>query len=286
MIDAETRVYGLVGDPVKASLSPVIHNAAFEHLGLNSVYLAFRVDRGNLEAAVIGLRNLRVSGFNVTIPHKTTILPTLDEVSTTAGLVGAANTVVNRNGRLTGYNTDVDGLLSSLNRHGVKTRGSNSVIIGAGGFARGAAGALCFAHCDHVTLVCRDLAKGEEVASQLSKNLENNVECKSLTTSNLRELLSNAEILINATPVGMLSDAGSSPVPSELLTDRMSVVDAVYKPVNTKLLLEAKKAGAKTISGLHVLLEQAAASFRVWTGREPPEDVMREAATRAMKVFA
>jgi shikimate dehydrogenase len=286
MIDAATKLYGLLGDPVTHSLSPAIHNAAFKRLGLNSIYLAFKVGRENLKETVTGLKHLGIAGFNVTIPHKTAILPMLDEVSTVTMSVGAANTVVNRNRRFTGYNTDVDGLLASLNRHDVKTQGSNSVIIGAGGFARGAVGALCLAHCSRVTLVCRDPAKGSEVATQLAKNLKSDVQCKSLTTPNLKELLSNADILINATPIGMLSDNGSSPVPSELLTEHMSVIDAVYRPANTKLLKDAKKAGAITISGFHILLDQAAASFRIWTGREPPEDVMRNATTQAAEVLA
>lgn len=286
MVDSETSMYCLIGDPVKGSLSPLIHNAAFNHLQLNSVYLAFHVSREDLELGIVGLRKLGANGFNVTIPHKTTMLPLLDELSTTTRLVGACNTVVNRNRRLVGYNTDVDGVLSVLENHDVQVEGSQCVVIGAGGFARGAVGALCMANCSQITMLCRNRSKGEAVAKELSENLKKPVKCESLTSRNLNEILSDAEILINATPVGTSTELSSSPLAPDSLSRHVIVIDAVYKPVNTRLLRDARRAGARTISGLHLLLEQAAASFRLWTGKEPPMDVMREAASRRVKVLA
>lgn len=286
MIDAATSLYCLIGDPVQGSLSPSIHNAAFEALHLNSLYLAFPVRSAELEQVVRGLSGLGVAGFNVTIPHKVPILALLDELSVSAELVGAVNTVVSRSRRLVGHNTDIDGVLATLRKHEVQVKGTRCVVFGAGGFARGAAGALTLAECAEITLVCRDVAKGSQVADELSNSLRREVHVLPLNNEELEEVLRDAEILINATPVGMHPEENVSPIPSELLSHQMVVLDAVYEPRHTKLLMDAKKAGAKPISGLHILLEQAAAAFRIWTGREPPMEAMREAVSDGPEVLA
>ena len=258
MIDAETKLYGIIGNPVHHSLSPAIHNGAFRRLGCNAVYLAFEVK--DLEDALRGIRGLGVRGVSVTIPFKTEVVPLLDKVEGLAKKVGAVNTIVNQGGKLTGYNTDCDGALEAL---GEKTslRGKRIVLLGAGGAARAIGFGLKERDCQLI-VVNRSKKKGGGLSGELG--------CDYLSRSTLVKMKAGeleADVIINATSLGMYPQDGETPLPKKLLKEGMIVMDIVYQPLRTKLLREAKQRGCVTVNGLEMLMRQAAAQFEIWTGR-------------------
>lgn len=274
-ISAVTRVCCLIGDPVEHSLSPAMHNAAFKALGLDLVYLAFRVRGQELRRAVEGIRSLGIVGANVTIPHKVAVVRLVDSLSPAAEAIGAVNTILNDGGRLIGYNTDAEGAIAALEGR-IDPRGKSAVVLGAGGAAR--AIAFCLARrCERVTILNRTGKRAVELARSLS-GLRASLSGMPLTRRRLREALHDADILINATPVGMAPDVDGTLVPSDLLRPDLVVFDIVYNPPRTRLLREAEAVGAVTVSGLEMLVRQGAMAFSIWTGREAPLDVMRRAA--------
>jgi shikimate dehydrogenase len=264
IIDGATQVYGLLGRPVTHSLSPAMHNAAFRELGLNAVYVAFEVS--DLAQAVAGLRGLQVPGVSVTIPLKEEIIPLLDELDPQAARIGAVNTVVNRGGLLTGHNTDWLGALMALEER-TRIAGQRFLILGAGGAAK----AIAFAIQEkggQVAITDLDLAK----ALALSRKIWVEV----VAPDHLEEY--PAEVLINATPVGMEPKSGDIPLDPNLLARSRVVMDIVYKPLETRLLQEAKARGCQVIDGLRMLIHQGAAQFELWTGLPAPREVMARAA--------
>lgn len=257
MIDAQTKLYGIIGNPVHHSLSPAIHNGAFRRLRWNAVYLAFEVK--DLEEALRGIRGLGVRGVSVTIPFKTEVVPLLDKVEGLAKKVGAVNTIVNRGGKLTGYNTDCDGALEALEEK-MSLRGKRIVLLGAGGAARAIGFGLKERDCQ--LIVVNRSKKGEGLSGELG--------CDYLPLSTLVKMKAGeleADAIINATSLGMYPQGGETPLPKKLLKERMMVMDIVYQPLQTKLLREAKQRGCVTVNGLEMLMRQAAAQFEIWTGR-------------------
>lgn len=278
-ISGRTRICGLIGDPVEHTMSPVMHNAAFDKLGLDYVYLPFRVKPEVLPRAVSGLRALNVLGFNVTIPHKVAVMPLLDEIDPAAEKIGAVNTVVNDDGVLRGYNTDASGFLRALMESGVEPGGKRIVLLGAGGAARAIAYILTERKARLAILNRREeLDWAEEIAANIKKDFDNEVEVFELVSGHLKAALEKADILVNATSVGMSPESGASSVPAELLCSGLVVVDIVYNPVRTKLLRDAAGAGAVTVEGLDMLVWQGALAFEKWTGREAPFALMKEVA--------
>jgi shikimate dehydrogenase len=281
-ITGRTSLCGLMGDPVEHSLSPAMHNAAFRALGLDYAYLPFHVRSGDLPAALQGMRALNIRGLNVTIPHKVEVIRLLDKLDPLAEQIGAVNVLLNESGRLTGYNTDAQGFLRMLAGQGIEPRGKNIVVLGAGGAAR----AICFALASQgaaLTIVNRTAARAQACAGDISKAFGTQVKVLEQDHENLAYALANGGLLVNATSVGMQPDCGSTPVGRDLLGPNLTVVDIIYNPSQTKLLKEAAKAGARTISGLEMLIWQGALAFEIWTGRQPPLDVMRRAAVAALK---
>ena len=263
-IDGTTLVYGILGRPVTHSLSPAMHNAAFRELGLNAVYVAFPV--ADLAQAVAGLRGLQIPGVSVTIPLKEEIIPLLDEIDSRAEKIGAVNTVVNRNGHLTGHNTDWQGALLALEEK-TGLSGKRVLILGAGGAAK----AIAFAVLEKGGQVAvTDVDKAKALA--LSRKLRVEV----IAPHDLEEY--PAEVLINATPVGMEPDSGGIPIDPALLGRFQVVMDIVYKPLETRLLQEARTRNCQVIDGLRMLIHQGAAQFELWTGRPAPLEVMARAA--------
>jgi shikimate dehydrogenase len=263
-INGATQVYGLLGRPVAHSLSPAMHNAAFRELGLNAVYVAFEV--ADLAQAVAGLRGLAIPGVSVTIPLKEEIIPLLDEIDPRAAQIGAVNTVVNRDGALIGHNTDWLGALKALEEK-TEIAGKRVLILGAGGAAK----AIAFAILEKggqvaITDVDRDKALA------LSRKLW----VKVVAPDFLGEY--PADVLINATPVGMEPNSGGIPIDPGLLGNFQVVMDIVYKPLNTRLLQEARARGCRVIDGLRMLIHQGAAQFELWTDRPAPVDIMARAA--------
>jgi shikimate dehydrogenase len=274
-INAHTRFCGVIGNPVEHSLSPAIHNAAFQKLGLNFVYLAFRVEA--IGDAIKGLRALgNFRGASVTIPHKVAAVPFLDSVEPTARHIGAINTIVADGGTLTGYNTDVTGALRALREGGVSLKGQRVVMLGSGGAARAIAFALgTEAGIDRLTILGIDGQERTALARDLESKLEMTVQESLLDEGTLRKALPDVQVLIHCTPMGMSPKVQETSVPSTLLHAGLTVMDIVYNPRDTRLLKDAKMAGCRTISGIEMFLHQAVAQFELWTNQAAPTDVMR-----------
>ncbi len=279
MISAGTRIFALIGDPVEGSLSPPMHNAAFRHLGLNCLYVAFRVPSPLLREAVLGVRAMGMGGLNVTFPHKTAILPFLDELDPSAREVGAVNTVKNEGGRLIGFNTDGEGAVRFLREKLGSLKGKRAVMLGAGGAARAIAFSLLREGAE-LTLLNRTPSRAKRLASELGKKGAVRVSWGGLGKEELREALSSADLLLNATPVGM-DRRDETLVTHDLMHPNLFVMDLVYHPPETRLMREARKAGARAENGLGMLLHQAALSFTIFTGRRAPLQVMRRALREA-----
>ncbi len=260
------KTFYLIGSPVSHSLSPLMHNTAFRKLKLPYRYEAIEVRASQLPEAAETLRRPDVGGFNVTMPLKEAILEYLDEVSREAEIIGAVNTVVNVGGRLAGYNTDVAGVRVALEKAGVEAR--RAVVLGAGGAAK--AVVYCLAELGaEVTVLNRTLARARRLAERMPATPAE------LSRRSLREHIPRADLVVNATPVGM--DGESTLVDRSLLRRHQAVLDLVYRPLKTPLLREAEAAGAKPIPGVEVLVAQGAEAFRIWTGFEPPVDDMMKA---------
>lgn len=274
-INAQTQFCGVIGNPVEHSLSPAIHNAAFQKLGLNFVYLAFRVEA--IGDAIKGLRALgNFRGASVTIPHKVAAVPFLDSVEPTARHIGAINTIVAAGGTLTGHNTDAIGALRALRESSVELKGTQVVILGSGGAARAIAFALgTEAGVGRLTILGIDSQERAALTRDLQSKTEMAVQESHLEEGTLRQILPDAHVLIHCTPMGMSPNVNETAVPPALLHAGLTVMDIVYNPRDTRLLKVAKAAGCRVIPGLEMFLHQAAAQFELWTNQAAPTDVMR-----------
>ena len=274
-INAHTQFCGVIGNPVEHSLSPAIHNAAFQKLGLNVVYLAFRVEA--IGDAIKGLRTLgSFRGASVTIPHKVTAVPFLDSVESTARHIGAINTIVVADGILTGHNTDATGALRALREGAVALKGRQVVMLGSGGAARAIGFALgTESGIDRLTILGVDDLERAALTRDLHSKTKLTVQELPLDEATLRKILPDAHVLIHCTPLGMSPRVHETSVPATLLHAGLTVMDIVYNPRDTQLLKDAKAAGCHTIPGLEMFLHQAAAQFELWTNQAAPIDVMR-----------
>ncbi|NKI21095.1 shikimate dehydrogenase [Paenibacillus dendritiformis] len=273
-IDSSTAVFAVIGDPIRHSKSPLMHNAALRDLGLNAVYTAFHVAPEQLGEAVQGMRALGIGGMNVTIPHKEAVMAHLDEVDESASVIGAVNTIVNRNGRLIGYNTDGLGFVRSLQEEMISDlRPSRILLIGAGGAARGIAYALLKAGCASLHIANRTLARAEALARDLAAF--GTVEAVQLGE---RPVIGSHEvdIVVHTTSVGMHPDVEALPFDPDWLRPDMIVSDIVYNPLETALLREAGKRRCRTHSGLGMFVYQGAIALELWTGAAAPAALMRE----------
>lgn len=274
-INNQTQLCGVLGSPIEHSLSPAIHNAAFHHLGLNFAYLAFRVE--DIGAAIQGIRALgNLKGFSVTIPHKVSAIPFLDDIESTATHIGAINTIVKTNKTLTGYNTDASGALRALSQSGLSLSGKQVLILGSGGAARAIAFGLAL-HLDlaGLTILGIDEHERSRLVQDLRRCTSVVVQEDVLKQESLQSGIKAAHLLIHCTPVGMYPQMESTCVPSHLLSDHLSVMDIVYNPKDTLLLRESKKVGCQTICGIEMFLHQAIAQFELWTGQLAPIEIMR-----------
>ena len=274
IVSGRTRLCGVIGDPIEHTMSPAIHNAGFTQLGLDYIYVSFQVKEEELGKAIDGMRALNIRGLNVTIPHKVAIIPLLDELDPLAERIGAVNTVTNDDGVLKGYNTDASGFLQALLERGIEPKGKNVVMLGAGGASR----AISFILAErgaHLVILNRRLERAEELAGRLSTTLNKEVKALQLAAENLAQILDGADILVNATSVGMSPNINETPVPSSLLKPGLVVVDIVYNPIRTRLLREAEAVGAKTIDGVDMFVWQGALAFEIWTRVKAPLELMR-----------
>ena len=283
MISGRTKICGLIGDPVEHTLSPVMHNAAFKDKRLDYLYLPFRVKKERLGQAIDGLRALNIRGVNVTIPHKVDVIPYLNELDPLAEKIGAVNTILNDDGILKGYNTDATGFLTVLLKRGIRPEGRRVVILGAGGASRAISFILAEKGSSLVILNRQlEFDWAVQLASRLWQAFQIEAQALELNETNLKAALSQADILVNATSVGMSPNKDETPVPDRLLKPELVVFDIVYNPIKTRLLKEAEAVGAQTINGLEMLVEQGALAFEMWTGIDAPVEVMKKEAEKAL----
>ena len=271
---------GIIGHPVEHSLSPVFQTAAFAHCGLQTSYERWDTPAGSLEWRVASLRDADVLGANVTIPHKEAVFPLLDELGGQSARVGAVNTIVNRDGRLFGFNTDGPGFIAALrNEAHFDPEGRAVLLIGAGGAARGIAFALAEARASRVCISNRDASRAERLASDVSAAGLRGVSSVSSTAS-----LGGYDAVVNCTSIGMHGGPAPLALPVDLATAKAGtlVVDIVYAPEQTPLLAAAQAHDLPALGGLPMLVYQGALGFELWTGLVAPVDVMFEAARKAL----
>jgi shikimate dehydrogenase len=270
-----TKIIGLLGHPIKQSYSPFIHNVTVELKKLDYIYLPFDVPAANLKNALKGMIALDIKGFNITIPHKENILQFMNDVSEEASIIGSVNTVVNDDGKLTGYNTDINGILESLNPYKDDILGREVSVIGAGGSARAVIYTLIrYFKPAVIHIVNRTEQRAEALKKYFSDKMKyDGIKTKELFPPDLVGIFSNSKLIINATPVGMFPDQDDivTSLENSFIKDQI-VFDLVYNPPQTKLLKLAASRGAIPISGLKMLVHQAAKSFELWTNEEMPFD--------------
>lgn len=269
---APAKTYCIIGDPVHHSLSPGMQNAAFNALGLNCTYIAFRVPAGELEASIESLRSIKIAGFNVTIPHKVAVMEYLDELDATAKKAGAVNTVNNIEGVFRGYNTDIRGFIEPLKRRKVDFAGMSVLLLGAGGAARAVVAALSEEKgVANVVIANRDQKKAGELATA-GEIL--GLKCEPLPFDKVALASHDADLIVNATSIGLSDEP--SPVDSDHIKKGSIVYDIVYRPVVTDLIEQAKMAQASVVYGYEMLIEQGARAFEIWTGLDAPREVMKK----------
>lgn len=262
-----------LGDPVDGNPTGVMEEAAFAAKKLNWRYLTIQVKKGDLPPAFSGLKAMGFRGFNLTMPHKLDIIPMLDELTEAASIIGAVNTVIERNGRWIGENTDGKGFVTALKLAGVDPAGKTFTILGAGGAARAISVECALAGAKSITIINRNEARGRELAALIAE--KTTAESRYLHWEPAMTVPTDTEILINATCVGLHPNVTDKPdLDYSTITDRMVVSDVVFNPVDPVFLQEARARGAKTISGIGMLVQQGALNFTLWTGEDAPVDVM------------
>jgi shikimate dehydrogenase len=269
MKNQPAKIYGVLGNPIGHSLSPVMHNAAFEAARVNALYGAF--ESSDLKGSIGGMRSLGIRGMSVTIPFKTSVIPYLDELDSLAEQIGAVNTIVNVKGRLKGYNTDGLGAMKALEAK-IDLAGKRCVLVGAGGAARGI-GFMAREKGMKLVVANRSMDRGLALADFL--------ECPFIPLERIREI--RASVLVQTTPVGMFPHENASPVPDNVFQKDMTVMDVIYNPLETRLLKSARARGCITISGLEMFVHQGAEQFRLWTGLGPHVELMRTAVKNALE---
>ncbi|MCR4406180.1 MAG: shikimate dehydrogenase [Anaerolineae bacterium] len=283
MINRDTQLIGLIGWPVEHSLSPAMHNAAFAALEMNWHYGLLPTPPGAVQATLSRLKKHGYRGANVTVPHKQAVIPHMDEIADSARVIGAVNTIVIQEGRLIGYNTDADGFLAALREAGFEPAGRRALVLGAGGAARAVVYALAGAGCS-VTIYNRTVQRAAQLAHHVQKQgLRSPVTWVPITTTLSDLELSDFDLLVNATSVGMWPQSDASPWPDSFpMPSHWTVYDLVYNPMETRLLAQARAAGARAIGGLGMLIHQGALAFEMWTGMMASIEVMRAACERVL----
>ena len=268
LIRGTTRLLGLLGNPLSHSYSPAMHNAAIDGLGLDLVYLPLKVETRGIEACLKAIRELDFLGVNVTIPHKLAVIPWLDEISEISRRIGGVNTIVCKDGKLSGTTTDPEGFLAGFQEAGHSFDGKTVVILGNGGTARTLAFTLLLmAKPARVIVAARDVSKSRVLGQEIHQKLNRTLEV--LDLADYFHHASEMEIIVNATPVGMFPNAEQSPLKSEWLREGQIVYDLIYNPEETVLMRNARQQGCQTVGGLAMLVHQGIASFKLWTGIDP-----------------
>ena len=279
-IKATSQVLGVIGDPIAHSFSPDMHNAAIDALGIDYCYVAFHVQPKNVGEAVNGLRGFGILGLNVTIPHKLAVMEHVDQISEEALAVGAVNTIHNEDGNLTGHNTDVYGVTTAIERvAGMTTFPESCVVLGAGGAARAVTYALGRRdEVKQVTILNRTVDRAESLAVDMEKITGKRILPAALDGATEKKSFDDAGLVVNTTSLGMFPNTDASPLVSEdAVRPDLVLYDTVFNPLETSLMRQFKAKGAPAYGGLDMLVFQGARSFEIWTGIEPPTDVMKQA---------
>ena len=275
-IDGYTRLAAVVANPIKHSISPFIHNSAFEATNTNGVYLAWEVDEAELAETVANIRRYQMYGINLSMPYKEQVIPYLDQLSEEACLIGAVNTVVNREGTLIGYNTDGKGFFKSLPSFKISRK--RLVLLGAGGAAKAILAQAILDGVSQISIFVRSssMEKTRPYLEKIQNATGFRVDLFALEdVQDLQDSITKADLLVNATSVGM--DGSSQPIPTSIvLPEKLMVADVIYQPFETPFLKWAKEQGNQSINGLGMLLYQAAEAFELWTGKEMPTDQIWE----------
>jgi shikimate dehydrogenase len=276
--DSGLKLFGVIGHPIRHSLSPLMHNAAFEAFGMHCSMQAFDIESQSLKDALQGFANLDFGGLNVTIPHKESIIPLLDEIDDEARLIGAVNTVQFIQKRLRGYNTDCIGFLKALEPFRSSINGTQFVILGAGGAARAAAYVLLkHFRTTQIVIASRSTNRAKDLIDQFKGINQAKLAAVSLSDAQLPRIVNGSDVIINATPAGMFPNIDEMPNSDLTFRNGQIVVDLIYRPLETKFLRRASNDGAITVSGLEVFVHQGARSFEIWTGRDMDVSIVRPA---------
>ncbi|MEW6087502.1 MAG: shikimate dehydrogenase [bacterium] len=285
IINGKTKITGIFGCPVEHTLSPVIHNTAFEYLGLNYVYLPFLVKPEDIKQSLAGIKTLGICGVNLTIPHKETCIPYLDFIDDDAGIIGAVNTIKLEKDKLKGFNTDADGFILSLKNETsfTKPKGKTVFVLGAGGSARAVVFALAREKTGHIIVANRNIDRAKKLVHELNKRFPQCVmDAVSLNEKNIEGYLQESSLLVNTTSVGLKHGDGLL-INTNFLHKDLLFYDLIYSPFGTKLLIEAKKRKLEAIDGLGMLIYQAVSAFEIWTGKKPPVKIIQHAVKNFIK---
>lgn len=294
MIDGKTRILGVIGDPIEHTFSPAMHNAGLKELNLNYIYLPFHVKEDRLRECIEGAKALGIQGLNVTIPHKANVIKHLDEIDEVASMIGAVNTIQfnynqdndssNQDNEIDvttkGFNTDGYGCVRAIEEK-TSIKDKKVTITGAGGAARAVAFQIANSGINELSILNRNLGKAESLASDLKNNLKSigiDININSYDLDDLKGELSDSDIFIDTTPIGMYPNVDDKPIAhADMLHEDLVVNDIVYTPMETSLLKEAKLANAGVVPGYKMLLYQGIRAFEIWLGHEAPADLMEKA---------
>ena len=265
------KSFAVIGDPIDHSLSPNIHSAAFRELNLDSSYIGYRIPKGELEGGVEGLKKIKINGFNVTIPHKIEMMKHLDKMDESCSIIGAVNTVVNNEGVLKGYNTDMDGFLEPLKKRNITIQNSKVLLIGAGGAARAIVAGIAKEKAASIDIANRTIEKANNL-SEFSTKLGLSASVKKIES--IDTATENYDIIINATSIGLKDEP--SPITFEGINEKTIVYDIVYAPMNTDFIKKAKAKNAIIIYGYEMLLGQAIRAFEIWHEMKAPYNAMKK----------
>lgn len=276
------KLYGIFGDPLRHTLSPQMHESAFQKIGIKAFYLPFEMNTNLFRKTMKQLSSFALEGFNLTVPHKETVLPFLDQISPEAETIGAVNTVFRRGKKWVGTNTDAYGFLRSLKEEaGFSPKGKRALVLGAGGSARAVLYALCSQGIQSLTVVNRDPLRAEKLVNHFQKKgFKAKLHFSALKNFDFKSALQEIDLLIQTTSVGLKSEDGSLIKKDQIPAahqNKLLVVDLIYKPAQTELLKLAKAKGHKILNGLGMLLYQGAKAFETWTGKQAPVSVMKKA---------
>ena len=264
------KTFAVIGDPIDHSLSPTIHNAAYRELGIECTYIAYKVDKGELATGIESLKKIKIAGFNVTIPHKIEMMRYLDNVDETCKKIGAVNTVLNDDGILRGFNTDMDGFLEPIKRKEIQIKNSKIFLLGAGGASRAIIAGFQKEGAGNIVIANRTKENGDELA-RFSNEI--GLDATSVQLDAMNELNSKFDFIVNASSLGLKGEKNI--IPSSLMDEQTTVYDIVYKPLKTDLINTAKENNCKIIYGYEMLLGQAIRSFEIWLDQKAPYEAMK-----------